>query len=179
MTPPRIVAVVGAECVGKTTLCAALADALGGPWVTETLREFCDARGRTPTAAEQHAIFREQVERERAASARAAARGQRWVFCDSAPLITALYSVRFFDDHSLLAAGLEHHRGYAATLLPQPDLPWVADGIQRDGPQVRAEFHEVLVGALARARIDAVPVAGEGDLRIAAARQALLRIAGD
>lgn len=166
-TPPvRRIAVVGAECVGKTALCEALAARLPGLWIPEYLREFCVAHGRPPRRDEQAQILATQIEREAAAVDEAARTGIGWVLCDSAPVITALCSVHYFDDRSLLAPGLAHHRNYAATLLLLPDLAWVADGIQRDGPQVRALVHEALVALLSGAGIAAHPIGGSGSERI-------------
>jgi nicotinamide riboside kinase len=175
--PVRRIAVIGAECVGKTALCEALAARLPGLWLPEYLREFCAAHARPPRRDEQARILATQVEREAATVADAARTGIGWVLCDSAPVITALCSVHYFDDHSLLAPALAHHRHYAATLLLLPDLPWVADGIQRDGPQVRALVHESLVALLARAGIAAQLIGGSGSERIALAVAALERLA--
>jgi len=95
------------------------------------------------------------------------------VLCDSAPLLTAVYSVHYFDDHSLLAPALAHHRLYAATLVLRPDLPWIADGIQRDGAPVRAAVDALLACHLDAAAITAHAVAGHGRARLDAALAAL------
>jgi nicotinamide riboside kinase len=143
-TPVRRVAVVGAECVGKTSLCRALAEAVDGLWVPEYLREFCDRIGRTPRADEQRHVLATQIELEASYQHRASEQGAGWLFCDSAPIVTALYSTMLFDDPSLQTQAQEHHRHYWATLLLTPDLPWITDGIQRDGPTVRTQFHDLL-----------------------------------
>ena len=64
----RIVALLGTESTGKTTLSHALALSLRAAGrdavvVAEYLREFCDREGRTPAAAEQWPIAREQARR--------------------------------------------------------------------------------------------------------------------
>jgi len=173
----RRVAVIGAECVGKSTLCAALADALPGCWIPEYLREFCAERGRPPHRNEQTQLFAVQIEREAAAVERAAADGLAWVLCDSAPLLTAIFSIHYFDDDSLLGPALAHHPRYAATLLLRPDLPWVADGIQRDGEPVRAAVDALIIAQLAAGGVLARPVAGQGPRRVAAALAALRELA--
>ncbi len=150
---PARIAVIGAECTGKSSLCEALAARLPGLWVPEALREFCDRQGRTPRADEQAGLVSEQLARETAALAQARARGCKWLLIDSSPLATALYSLELFADASLLAAAIAHQRGYDLTLLAGIDLPWTADGIQRDGPDARAAFHARLSGVLADARI--------------------------
>jgi len=145
---PRLVCLVGAECTGKTTLATALAQHFGGLVVPETLRDFCDQRGRTPTLTEQAGLMDAQVAQEERVLALATQQGQRFIFCDTAPLLTAVYSEHYFADPSLYAlAGVLHQR-YALTLLLSPDLPWLADGLQRDGMAVRAQVHALLQRAL-------------------------------
>lgn len=170
---PRVVALVGAECTGKTALAAGLADALGGIWLPELLREFCVREARTPRPEEQAGLMREQIARDAAALARAAREGVGWLILDSTPLVTALYSAMLFGDRSLLAEAIDHQRNYAVTLLAAPDLPWEADGIQRDGPQVRARFHALLVATLAEHGIAHVAIEGQGDARLQAAVRAV------
>jgi hypothetical protein len=59
--------------------------------------------------------------------------------------MTAVYSHTVFGDDSLDADGRARTaRAYALTLLTALDLPWVADGLQRDGPQVRAPVDDRL-----------------------------------
>ena len=70
---PLRIALVGAECTGKSTLGAALAGRLPGVALAECLREFCEARGRTPHAHEQREIVEAQIAREREAVAAARA----------------------------------------------------------------------------------------------------------
>jgi nicotinamide riboside kinase len=170
----RRIAVVGAECVGKSTLCLQLAQQLPGHWLPEYLREFCDRLGRTPRPDEQSHILHTQIERESDAQRKAAEQGVRWLLCDSAPIVTALYSRMLFDDWTLLQPALAHHRSYWATLLLQPDLPWIADGIQRDGPDVRAGFHRLLTELLQSADIHAHAIDGDGARRVEQARALLV-----
>jgi len=169
----RRIAIVGAECVGKTTLCQELAQALPGLWLPEYLREFCDRHGRTPRPQEQLHILQTQIELETEWEGRAAGLGLHWLFCDSAPIVTALYSRMLFDDASLEDPALQHHRRYRATLLLEPDLPWIADGIQRDGPPVRARFHQLLTGTLDLATIVHHRISGDGPRRLQTALEKL------
>jgi nicotinamide riboside kinase len=161
----RRIAIIGAECVGKTELAQELAERLPGLWIPEYLREFCDRRARTPRLDEQLHILAEQQAREEAAIARARAGNIVWVLADSAPLVTAAYSELLFCDLSLNEPAMAHHACYDATLLLLPDLPWFADGIQRDGPAVRDAFHELLLQRLQQARLPFVPIGGVGDVR--------------
>lgn len=128
-----VVALLGAECTGKSSLGVALAAALGGSYVAEYLREWCNTQGRTPQQHEQAAIATEQARRIDAAPG-------PWVFADTTPLITALCSQHYFNDDSLLPAAIAFQRRCQVHLLCAPDLPWEADGVQRDGPEVRSRF---------------------------------------
>jgi nicotinamide riboside kinase len=168
------IAVIGAECTGKTSLCEALAGRHGGLWVPEALREFVDHAGRAPHVDEQAPVMWEQMEREAAAVQRARAGAHKLVAFDSAPLATALYSRLYFADDSLLAPALEHHRGhYDTTLVTDIDLPWEPDGLQRDGPDMRQRFHALLIDCLARHAIGHTPVQGMGATRLLNATRAV------
>jgi nicotinamide riboside kinase len=173
--PGRCIAIVGAESTGKTTLAAALAERLRAEragrvaWVPEVLREWCAAAGRTPQAHEQGAILRAQHERIAEAAAT-----HDWVVCDTTALMTAVYSTFVFGDDSLQARAAELHRRSAAiTLLTALDLPWVADGLQRDGPQVREPVDTLLRALMQRHHIGYSVIGGTGERRLGQAVEAV------
>ncbi len=172
---PKVICVIGAECTGKTVLVRQLAEALGGSVVPEVLRDWCAARGRTPQQHEQAALLQAQVDQEEQALARVDTAPDALVLADTAPLLTAVYSLHYFADDSLLAAAHAHHRRYALTLWLQPDLPWVADGLQRDGRATQGAVHQLLAHHLAHHQ-RVVPIAGEGPQRLQAALAALASI---
>jgi nicotinamide riboside kinase len=167
------IAVIGAECTGKTTLCRTLADLRGGLWVPEYLREFVEATGRAPHAHEQAQVNAEQIAREAQAHRHALERGQPLLAFDSTPLVTALYSQLYFDDASLLDAATRHQRGYGLTLVTDIDMPWEPDGAQRDGPVMRACFHALLLDWLARSALPYVLLGGSPESRTQAALDAI------
>ena len=169
----QLICILGAECTGKTTLAGLLAQTLDCPWVPEYLRSFCDAQGRTPRAAEQAGILEKQYQQEEAARLRASVQGQPYVFCDTAPLLTAIYSDYVFGDTTLLPRGRELHARYRLTLLLEPDIAWVADGLQRDGAHVREPVQRMLEAALAQAGGAVARVTGNGPERLQSALQAL------
>jgi len=138
------IAILGAECTGKTTLGQALAASIPptpAPWrfVPEFLRSWCDQHQRTPRPQEQADIAKLQ-----AASTDLQTASGFSVIADTAPLMTAIYSEVLFQDTSLHANALEHHRTYDLTLVTGLDIPWVADGLQRDGVAVRASVNKKL-----------------------------------
>jgi nicotinamide riboside kinase len=174
MTEALCIAIVGAESTGKTTLAAALAPRLARDsglkvaWVPELLREWCDHTGRTPQAHEQGAILRGQHERISAAAA-----SHDIVVCDTTALMTAVYSRLIFRDDSLEQRAATLHRRMAITLLTALDLPWVPDGLQREGPQVREPVDSALRELLAAYRLPWSLVAGQGPARLGMAVDAV------
>lgn len=175
--PARVIALLGAESTGKTDLARALAQQLQRlqpcTWVPEYLREWCDAQGRTPEPQEQQHIAAEQQRRIEAALARSP---DMLVVADTTPLMTAVYSQFVFDDRSLHAEALRWQREVVGlTLLTALDLPWLPDGLQRDGPQVREPVDALIRDALAEAGIAYGVVHGEGAARVAAALRAVGR----
>lgn len=174
--PPgkAVFAIVGAESTGKSTLAAALAErvqtmtGLTTTWVPELLRAWCDAHGRTPQRHEQAGIAIEQARAIGQASL-----VHTVVLCDTTPLMTAAYHRQVFADRGLDEAALRWQRRCTLSLLTALDLPWQADGLQRDGPHVRepvdATLRELLVGA----GLPFTVVSGQGERRVEAALDAL------
>jgi NadR type nicotinamide-nucleotide adenylyltransferase len=145
MSPQRI-AILGAESTGKSTLAPALAARHGTLWVPEYLREFVDTQRRVPREEDQLEIARTQRAREDAMAASAQAR--RWLFCDTTPLMTAVYSRIYWGRVPPELLALEAAHDYAVTLVAGLDLPWVPDGLQRESEEVRRQVHDCLLAVL-------------------------------
>ena len=141
------VAVIGAESTGKTTLCQLLAAGLDGLHFEEPLRQWVARKGRPPRQDEQLEIVEAQQQQELLGMQQAIAFEKRWLFCDSAPFVTAAYSRYYFNDASLDNLASSHHRAnYAATLICLPQgLDWVAEPGQRDSPKAREVVHQILL----------------------------------
>ncbi len=173
---PLRVAIVGAESTGKSALAQALATALADEFglrcavVDETLREWCDEHQRTPRAEEQMGIALEHARRIEAASMQA---GLDVLLCDTTPLMVAVYSDLLFDDRSLEATARECQQRMDVSLLTSLDLPWVADGLQRDGPHVRAPVDARVRAWLVDWGVGWSLVSGSGPARVACALDAL------
>ena len=172
---PLKIAIVGAESTGKSQLAQALAEALAREFglrcvvVDEWLRDWCERQGRTPRADEQRGIALEHARRITAA----AGTGVDVVLCDTTPLMVAVYSDLLFDDRTLEPVARDCQQAMDMTLLTSLDLPWVADGLQRDGPHVRGP-----VDARVRARLGEWAttwslVSGSGQDRVASALDAV------
>jgi nicotinamide riboside kinase len=168
MAQPLKIAVLGAECTGKSSLVAALqahwqvsgAKVLVAP---EALRQWCDQHKRTPLAHEQEAIAQAQAElAENTTDA-------DYLIADTSPLMTAIYSDVLFQDPSLYPFALSHQRIYQHTLVVGLDLPWQADGIQRDGSAMRERIDTRLRDVLQREGLAFSMVYGQGPQRLAGA----------
>jgi len=168
-----VVAVLGAESTGKTTLVGELAAKLAARGervvaVAEALREFCAERARTPRRDEQAGIARMQSERIAMAATDADI-----VIADTSALMVAVYSELVFADASLYASALEDAQRIDLALVTALDIPWHADGLQRDGAHVREPVDVLLRAALDRAGIASTTIGGTGPARLASALRAI------
>lgn len=168
------IALLGAESTGKTALAQALARRIAGDtglrtaWVPEFLREWCDVSGRTPRIDEQAGIADEQARRIDAAAA-----AHDVVVCDTTPLMISIYSEFVFGDRSLHERALAWHGRCALTLVTALDLPWQADGLQREGPHVQAPVDALVRGLLIGAGLPWASIGGHGERRLEAALDAV------
>ena len=187
------IAVLGAECTGKTQLTQTLQQtflqrANAVVLVPEVLRTWCAQAGRTPQAHEQAHIAHAQAAALDHAIAslshpvlpadpvqlapRPTAQ-HALVISDTSALMTAVYSDVLFDDTSLYPWALEQQRQFDLTLLLGLDLPWVGDGIQRDGPRVQAHIDARLRQVLETHGLSYTLVYGAGSHRLECALQAI------
>ena len=158
-------ALLGAESTGKTALAQGIqahfqAQGIPAALVPEYLRTWCDTAGRTPRPEEQQGIAQEHARQLSAPT------DVRLLVADTTPLMVAVYSDYLFGDRSLYPFALEHQRSYHLTLLTGLDLPWVADGLQRDGAHVREPVDALVRAALDGAGISYRIVYGSGTARL-------------
>lgn len=171
--PCGLVPVVGGESTGKSTLAVALGQRLPGLVVPEYLRTWVDERGRTPLAAEQRAVMAAHRDAELAALLTAARSGLTWVVSDSGPLMTAVYSIQYYDDASLLPQAVEWAAGSAGIVWCQDDFSWQPDP-QRDGAQARVRSQQILAAVFAEhPELPVVAASGPFDERLTAILDAL------
>jgi NadR type nicotinamide-nucleotide adenylyltransferase len=156
MSALRRVAILGAESSGKSTLAEALAARHHTIWVPEYLREFVDTEGRVPREDDQFGIARTQCAREDAAAAHASG----LLFCDTTPLMTAVYSLQYWQRVDAQLDALARRHDYALTIVTAPDGAWVADGLQRESAAVRQSVHAKLLLLLRQRTIEFTLVTG-------------------
>ncbi|PWF55058.1 AAA family ATPase [Massilia glaciei] len=144
MTRVQRVAILGAESSGKSTLAAALASHYQTVWVPEYLREFVETQNRVPYEGDQFPIARTQREREDAAAQLAT----RFLFCDTTPMMTAIYSGVYWGRVDAQLAALDSVHNYACTLVTSAEGPWIPDGLQRESEEVRQSVHAKVLSTL-------------------------------
>ena len=168
--------IMGGECSGKSTLARDLARELPACLVAEELRAFVDRLGRPPLPQEQAGLLDRQA---RAEAEAAAICSQPWLVADPAPLMTAVYSLLYFDDPSLLPEAVTHARGYELVVWCGPDIPWQPDPGQRDGPDLRARADAIIADVvrdlLEPAGVRVLRVTGDEVARVTSVRDALDR----
>lgn len=175
-----VVALLGGESTGKTSLARALcghltARGLATELVSEHLRHWCEQQGRAPHAHEQATLARAQARLTDEAASR---HDVDIVIADTSPLVIAAYSELYFNDRSLWPEALAWQRRVGLTLLMGLDLPWVADGFFRDSPAVRDAVDAATRRELQSSGLAYQTIHGHGEARTGQALRAIGRCLG-
>ena len=137
---PRVV-LLGAESSGKSTLCAALAEACGTVWVPEYGRTLHEQKNGNLEYEDLLYIARRHAELEDEAATRA----HGVLFCDTNAATTALYSYYYFHrcDPALRAMAAVCGQRYAHTFVCAPTVPFEQDGWR--GPEALRSFQHGMI----------------------------------
>lgn len=163
------VVVTGSECTGKTTLAAALAAHYEATCVPEFARMFVHQKGAAPDYGDVEAIARGQMALEDQHSAAAA----DLLIQDTDLLSTLVYSNHYYGECPAWIEEALCERAADLYLLADIDVPWVADGDQRDRSDRRDEMHELFRSALAARDLRFVEIRGSRENRQATALSAI------
>ncbi len=164
---PPVIAIVGPECTGKTTLARALGEHFGVRAVPEYARDYLVDRVEYERE-DVEAIARGQM----ALEARALATGWSPVILDTDLLVIRVW---WREKYGALPAWLVRALEAQAPrhyLLTAVDLPWVPDPL-RESPTDRERLFEVYHGILVGGRHRFDVVRGGGDARLGSALAAL------
>jgi NadR type nicotinamide-nucleotide adenylyltransferase len=146
----RRAVLIGPECTGKTWLAAELAKRYGVVWSPEYVREFVNAKREPVVYNDVDTIGRGQKAGEDAVIARAERLGLPLVLLDTDLVSTMVYSRHYYGDCPEWIESEARERLGDLYLLLHVDVPWTADGHQREQPERRKElfefFHSTLSG---------------------------------
>jgi NadR type nicotinamide-nucleotide adenylyltransferase len=166
----RKIAIVGAECTGKSVLTEALATAYNCPFVPEFSREYLGKLNLPYTALDVQAIARGQLSLEDEAIANNTA---PYLFCD-----TNLWVIKVWMDNSYAATPdwIEREiqqRTYHLHIVTDFNIPYEIDTL-REHPNQRAHFTGVYRNLLENNNVPYIYVAGSLEERVKQVIAALL-----
>jgi NadR type nicotinamide-nucleotide adenylyltransferase len=141
----RRVSILGPESTGKTTLAASLASTLDTVWVPEWARAVLERRGGALDGLDWMELIDGQIASEEALAREA----NRVLLCDTDPLATTIWADALLGECPSALYERARGRRYDLTLLPDPDVPWVADSV-RYLPHGGRDFFAKCEAALAR-----------------------------
>ncbi|MGB5816152.1 MAG: ATP-binding protein [Thermoanaerobaculia bacterium] len=163
------VVVTGSECTGKTTLAEALAEHYATVLVPEFVRQYVAEKRSAPEYRDVEAIARGQIELE----IKLAAEISGLLIQDTDLLSTVVYSHHYYGKCPRWIEYVLRERAAQLYLLAGIDVPWVADGDQRDRGDRREEMQQLFRQALIDRRLKFIEISGPLDNRLEAAISAI------
>lgn len=163
------ICILGGESSGKTTLARALAARLETAWAPEYGRELWERQDGVLAFDDMLHIGQQQAAREQALAQKA----NRYLVCDTGPVVTAFYSDALFGKVDPALAALAH-QPYAVTLVCAPTIPFVQDGTRQDA-LFRQRQHDAYIAVLAQRGVAWTLLDGPLDARIGQALAAISR----
>ena len=160
---PLIVAVVGPESTGKTTLAKSLAESWSVPWVEEAARAYLDERG-DYQESDLLEIARTQWLLEQAGVDEAGRRGLSLVL-DTDLLVIKIWSeYRYGRCHPWILEHLAQAPG-RLYLLTGTEVPWEPDPL-RENPMDRNDIYQLYRRALVELQRPFLELTGTTEMRI-------------
>ena len=168
---------IGAESVGKTTLCEQLAAHYATVWVAEYGREHWerkiaeqDVPGEIPAWTDDEFVHIAEVQQSR--ENEAATRANRVLICDTNAFATATWFKRYAGTRHPEVDAIGARDIVDLYLIPSPDVPFVQDGV-RDGEKIREWMHARFLELIRANGTPYVMITGAYDSRLAQAIAAI------
>jgi NadR type nicotinamide-nucleotide adenylyltransferase len=172
--PAYRIVVTGSECTGKTTLALELARNFGAPCSGEFVREYLNGKAAVLTAVDVIPIAVGQI----AVEDRAIEEAAGLVIHDTDLLSTVVYARHYYGFCPEWIVEKAQQRRADLYLLLHPDVPWVADGLQRDRPEQRDHLHAQFRSALKDLDARFVDITGSWEDRRAQAFRSIQDLLG-
>jgi NadR type nicotinamide-nucleotide adenylyltransferase len=171
------VVLIGAESVGKTTLCEQLAAHYTTAWVAEYGREHWekkiagqDVPGEIPAWTDNEFVDIAEVQQSR--ENEAATRANRVLICDTNAFATATWFERYAGKRHPDVDAIGARDIVDLYLIPSPDVPFVQDGV-RDGEKIREWMHARFLELIRANGTPYALITGAYDTRLAQAIAAI------
>jgi NadR type nicotinamide-nucleotide adenylyltransferase len=153
---PFVIVLTGPECTGKSTLARELAVQLDASLALEYARFYVARQGVALGAADVEPIARGQIAGED--EARHATR--HTLVKDTDLVSTVVYAHHYYGACPAWIEQQAQHRLAHVYLLLAPDVPWLADGLQRDDPERRVACYDLFNRTLRSWHAHVVDIAG-------------------
>lgn len=134
----------------------------------EVLRGFVTEHGRPPQQAEQSQILADQVAAETKARKQLSDADSGILIVDPSVLMTAVYSILYFDDDSLVERAVEHCRTYDLHGWCIGDFSWHEEPGMRDGLEYRVRAERIIGQLVADFQLPVVKLTGSVQDRVEA-----------
>lgn len=167
----KLIALVGPESTGKTTLCKQLAAHYNGVEVPEFAREFLEKTNGKYSESDLLTIAHGQLQLERDAISN----GTLPVFCDTDAVVVMVWHEFKYGKRNLELETTFHQQTPRKYLLTYPDLPWQNDPLRENPNDLNAIFG-LYVSTLDRLQAEYSIVNGVGPMRFENALDALGRM---
>lgn len=132
----EIVALVGPESTGKTTLSEELAAHFNGSFVPEFAREYLEKRNGKYSQADLPTIAKGQFELEK----KAVSTMKTPVFCDTDVVVIMVWNEFKFGGRNPELEKILSEQPPRKYLLTYPDLPWQDDPLRENPKELKAIF---------------------------------------
>ena len=160
------IVVIGPESTGKSTLSAALADALSTVWVPEYARGYLEQLGRPYEEHDLLVMARGQLQTEDELLQQA----KKYLICDTDLNVIKVWSENTYSHCHKEVLEQIAQRPYDLYLLTNIDIPWEDDPLREHAsPELRNYFYNQYKDMVMNSGVPWVDICGDHEQRVAKA----------